>query len=988
MGLWGWISNAAESVWEGTKEVAKQVAAPVAVALGSEEEWATSRWEDQKEFVSDVGEGIADASVATAEFVTGSVVTTFNDDKDYFVLHEKTEYKRDANGQIERDEDGELIVLHKKGDIVRDENGGYVRKDEFYEKFDEDIYGKDENGERVLLFKAGDFKIQQYEENVYKTYAEDVHKTNEKGEVILDENNQPTVLHKAGTPVLDEKGQKILLHKAGDYMEDKICNRISNSFIADSIERADGVWVPVGNGLATAGHYTGEFFAHTGSVILEPVCLGLEAAGVDMSDSFVRQEIHRRAHNVYDPVAGFTVYAVNNPGRAAALITQGVTNAVTSTVGFVGDVGRAVVWDYTLHPLAMATYNLGADAEDKVDLLPDRKFFAWTEGLNEACQIKNMFDEGSWLEHEGLAKAFGRIEPYIEQQARDPETGELLFDEATGKPLMEMVENPNANYERVLLYGPQAVAEVGIIVVTSAFTAGAGGAAYAAARGSSLIRTGAAIASKIPGATRTAEAVMTAGRFVATTGKTVANAPVINIATGTVVKTAEIGGKTVRLAGNAVAKVPGVKPLGRALGKVDDARGLGRATDVRHLDEAKDAVEAVEKLQRLQARNARTAFGEWRNGRLVARQERNVERLLTTGHRTRPGLFVANARASRIETKLQKAKEALERLKTGGGSADDIAKAEKQIEKLTAKLDNLHRPVTMSADDASELTRRAREKLTRLENELETLRNTPGASARQIEKAEKAVEKAQKAFDKAKEPIEALAQRQGAGSIPATPAPRGVPEMGYLTNVWETGRIGWNRGIRFADPVRSPVVEATMGTGAFGIGVYFDQKNAAEESTKTSDMLREGLKAGDAESKREADDMIRRIREGTLVVPPTNPGGSSTGTKPGSSGTSTTPGGTGSEGTGGTPKLQEQFPGGGKKQDDNGAVSPGAQSGEGKKTSMNFNLRGGGATGIPLVIPDALPAEGFTITVAKEDAARITESMELVGSGIGGSDLT
>ncbi|PCJ98599.1 MAG: hypothetical protein COA45_07730 [Zetaproteobacteria bacterium] len=161
-------------------------------------------------------------------------------------------------------------------------------------------------------------------------------------------------------------------------------------------------------------------------------------------------------------------YIYENPGRASALATQGITNGVSSTVGFVGDIVRNVGYEYTLRPLAVGVYNLGMADDEKANLISDRTLFHWTTGLNDTLQIKKLFDEDSWMENKSVETAFGRIQPVIINEAG------------------EEVPNPYMSQEMTLLYGPQAVAEALAFWAVGAVTAGVGGAALAALRVSSI----------------------------------------------------------------------------------------------------------------------------------------------------------------------------------------------------------------------------------------------------------------------------------------------------------------------------------------------------------------------------------------------------------------------------------------------------------------------------------------------------------------------
>lgn len=129
----------------------------------------------------------------------------------------------------------------------------------------------------------------------------------------------------------------------------------------------------------------------------------------------------------------FIKYAATNPTRAGALVLQGGTNALASTVGMVGDLGEALLWNNTLRHVA----NFGLEKGNK---------FA----KHEHDYAKSLTEKVRWTRE---------IDPL----------------------------DPNANYERVMLYGAQAIGEIPAFMIVGAATAGTGAFAWGALRGGAAV---------------------------------------------------------------------------------------------------------------------------------------------------------------------------------------------------------------------------------------------------------------------------------------------------------------------------------------------------------------------------------------------------------------------------------------------------------------------------------------------------------------------
>jgi len=233
---------------------------------------------------------------------------------------------------------------------------------------------------------------------------------------------------------------------------------------------------------------------------------GIEAIG--FGDPTGIAEKNRR---VEEAMIGFGKFVVNDPLRAGAVLAQGASNAVTSTVGLVGDLVRNgaglaidtahnLAWNSTLRPLINAGYSIGQKEGDP-PAIEGTDFFAvtkafnggggldkamkWTTGMNDITQfiepIKGEYladtrktitdDAGNTIDNPDYMKEFEIVE------------GEEIPN------YVKPVENPNANYERTILYGTQAIVEVPVFLVATAATGGAAGPIFALKWGGKGLQT-------------------------------------------------------------------------------------------------------------------------------------------------------------------------------------------------------------------------------------------------------------------------------------------------------------------------------------------------------------------------------------------------------------------------------------------------------------------------------------------------------------------
>ena len=185
--------------------------------------------------------------------------------------------------------------------------------------------------------------------------------------------------------------------------------------------------------------------------------------------------------------AGFAKYAITNPVRATGLMVQGVTNAVGSTVGMVGDLGEAVLWNNTLRHVV----NLGLEGDNMLK----KHEHKYSDDLKNFMQINKLIPD--------------KLERWAEDKINglDVSPGMKRWLIANTNPLKEIdPRDPNAKYERVVLYGTQAVGEVAAFIGVTVLTAGTAGAALAATRGGMLTARALATGQKVEQAINIGEA--------------------------------------------------------------------------------------------------------------------------------------------------------------------------------------------------------------------------------------------------------------------------------------------------------------------------------------------------------------------------------------------------------------------------------------------------------------------------------------------------
>ena len=559
---------------------------------------------------------------------------------------------------------------------------------------------------------------------------------------------------------------------------------------------------------------------------------GAEAIG--LGDPTGIADKHRQAE---EAMIGFGKFVVNDPARAGAVLAQGASNAVTSTVGLVGDLVRNgaglaidtahnLAWNSTLRPLINAGYSIGQKEGDP-PAIEGTDFFAvtkafnggggldkamkWTTGMNDITQfiepIKGEYladtrktitdDTGNTIDNPDYMKEFEIVE------------GEEI------PSYVKPVENPNANYERTILYGTQAIVEVPVFLVATAATGGAAGTIFALKWGGKGLQT--------VNAMKRADLVADAVKLTD--------------------KAAEISSKT----GKAAEAVEDVAHTSKMAG----------ANTEQAVDAVIDTVETTAK--KTSTTGGANATAEKTVDTVVDTTEKTANASSTTAGSTTTGATnsTAGSTTSTVETSSKTSKLT--------AKADEMARGERlgtATETLTnwmkrkfPGVDDARQAMTQS--DLMEYLAKNAEKLREAETKLDKLMSSGKATEKQILEHTKEIKAAEEVLEKSRISVNQLASSSGnslkeVSAEAARSATKTTEDLGMADRLKRGWDVGKYKTAHFVDPSRSPIID-TAGVGlSFGMGVYADQKNA--EAKQQSGF---GIGAGEASRVLDAGDKVR-----------------------------------------------------------------------------------------------------------------------------------
>lgn len=369
----------------------------------------------------------------------------------------------------------------------------------------------------------------------------------------------------------------------------------------------------------------------------------------------------------------------------------------------------------------------------------------------------------------------------------------------------EMKANDKATYERIMLYGSQAVLEIPVAALTIAGSGGTAAGAWAAKWGGTGLRTVNTI--------RRADMVMDAMRYTSKLERFVKPLEEASTALRTARRASReldnVASILGRNADNAVSLAgKNADDIMRITGKnadeileltgkhVDEIADMARKADdlPRLTDEVAQAstnLQNATKAQKAAGKADEVAQGTRRSGTLGDAAAERIPGLRSFSNGveklTQNDLMEYLAKSA---DDFRDATKKLAELQESGANASAIARAERTVARTSAKLDDEIRQVNM-------LTRNAENGLTRITREV------------------------------------------------AETATKTTEDLSGFANTGARMRRGFELGTykswRFADPMRSPLVEATAAAGGMGLGVYMDYKNGQSIMASSQSLVEQSL---------------------------------------------------------------------------------------------------------------------------------------------------
>ncbi len=578
-----------------------------------------------------------------------------------------------------------------------------------------------------------------------------------------------------------------------------------------------------------------------------------------------------------DEAHQFIDYVDENPGRAAALATQGIINGGTSIVGamsgLIVDAGRLVVNTadvvlidgiaVTAGNAGVGIVNLGREDDNKTDYFEREgaarygSVFATTAGnvkwLNDHIQLKN----GIALSRRGLGAVaeLGLVNPVVakimdgglehagyaferpQMQINVDENGDRIYGprkitDASGNEInnpayanARLVNNPNYGYERGISYGGQALFEVPAFTLMTIGTGGTAGVALAAARTTSLGTKTMSLGARVKDiAARSSVIVDDTVRVIADDGAVLATEGV---------NTATIAGvNTTTSTGVNAAASTGVNTASTGLNTAAST-GLNTASGTANAVNA-----GVNTATTASAAGAEAATISGRSAEMVHRAQLVGDALK------------ANERAFKAT---QAGQELTGRAANGAAIADDIVRGNRAGTLLDGS--RVTNPFVTSGAraleraDAIEYLAKYAQALRNKTAHLDELKDAGVTSGRQFDNAERAVTRAQSNLTRETDRVNFLGSRQP-GFVPineaqARAATHQITERGVLDGIMESYNVGALNGFtHVGDFSRGWFNRAAEGAGAglaFSMGYKGDKANAEAEAQGVEKLLVDGV---------------------------------------------------------------------------------------------------------------------------------------------------
>ncbi len=599
-----------------------------------------------------------------------------------------------------------------------------------------------------------------------------------------------------------------------------------------------------GNWIAdTAAPAVSEFSATTLSVVASPIILASKITGIG-DDSDIIKFAEERASNVGQAVANFSEYAADNPGRATALAAQGGINAVSTTVGLATDLGRSVVWDWTTRNvinlgtgLTNGLYNLGAEEGQEADWhIDSSNFLAASNYLNETLQVRNLYDkpeDSVWHEID------------------------IEIEDENGK----LIQNPNADYERVLLYGPQTIAEAFVFVAVGAPTMGAGSALYAAARTSSIATRLGSVINKVPiVGERITQAASNIGNKVnpSMTANQMKQADLVHDmeeVSEKVIKAEQKSEAIVKKAEDALEKA---KDKLEDLEKPPESAVATGATTEQTANAANTAQTTEQTANAAQSTSTASAQQLEQARESVVLAEKQLEQAVIKG----------NAHVEKITDQAMRKTASLRRmddLGKAGNKLDELTPGTAEYAKAEKEFDVLFREGFLKGvfKDSPDLAH--------IQNKMDDMVNAVQDAKTGIKTAEDALRQAKKTgtADEIIDAKQAVSEaKDNLKDVKITTrtslddAAGDVQELSRAEHIKESYNAGVYKGLhRWLNLRDHPIIEGTAVLGASALGVHIDQKSAEARQNNNAE-LREETQQKHTEGYDGASDFLKGLRDG------------------------------------------------------------------------------------------------------------------------------
>lgn len=490
-------------------------------------------------------------------------------------------------------------------------------------------------------------------------------------------------------------------------------------------------------------------------------------------------------HTSRDNVAGYSWYAVTNPGEAITDVAQGVTDGGVAIGGILADVGGATI---------NGVYALGADENETWRPLEREHFFTYTASWNKATQFASEIqDDDPNRGYRVFNRVVGEVPGTVAITALSGGTATALYAAGRGGAALAwnsakagLARTGQAFSRTATLETAEAGATVSVRTSTTVVTEQTAKTTVVGGAEGTVTSTNTASSSASTATTQTTSTTATAGS---------------SSSTAATVETAKQGTNAAASAGSSTATQTGAQTANSTAAAGSSVAQTGTIETVQRVGLVKDAL-SIERRG-------------WRPQDLWRSQQNRADDIVAgrSGGAPIEGGMLGRA------------------FQTGGRQVLDT---DDFLQYIAQSVTNTPRHVVDSIRSAAGgILSKPSFQLARAEAKLANLESKGITTGARHEAAKDAVDAAQEklvaAVDKAVTDLNAIGARNGLAPISrdqAMDAVRIAQDPG-LVNQFQLGVRG---GARFTNPGRSPLIEASI------VGVVHTLKNQAIEAEKQAEI--------------------------------------------------------------------------------------------------------------------------------------------------------